>query len=77
MHEIDKAAEVYLEPFQTLLLRFLRFLRFFNSIKSSAIENWHGSKYASQLQRFYSRVFDIMIKNTKSTAALTNSSLRA
>ena len=74
MHEIDKAAEVYLEPFQTLLLRFLRF---FNSIKISAIENWHGSKYASQLQRFYSRVFDIMITNTKSTAALTNSSLRA
>ena len=74
MHEIDKAAEVYLEPFQTLLLRFLRF---FNSIKTSAIENWHGSKYASQLQRFYSRVFDIMITNTKSTAALTNSSLRA
>ena len=62
----------------------------FNSNISSIIENWHGSKYASQPQRFYSRVFDIMIKmklehfltqrpnwTTKSTAAVTNSTLRA
>ena len=77
MHEIDKAAEVYLEPCQTLWLRFLRFLRFFNSIKSSGIENWHGSKYTSQVQRFYIIVFDITIKSTKSAAAGANCSLRA
>ena len=28
----------------------------------SSIINWHGSKYASQPQSFYSRVFDIMMK---------------
>ena len=51
MHEIDTAAEVHLEPFQTYMIK----LSCENSLrlkkKSSIIDNWHGSKYVWQLQR--------------------------
>ena len=56
MHEIDTAAEVYLESFQTYMIEIFcensSQLLALNSNKSCIIENCHGSKYASQLQRF-------------------------
>ena len=65
MHETDTAAEVYLKPFQTYMIEIFcenKQLLAHNSNKSSVMENWHGSKYACQLQRFWNRVFDIIIE---------------
>ena len=51
MHGIDTAAEVYLEPFQTYMIEIFcensYQLLALNWNKSSIIENWHGSNYAS------------------------------
>ena len=55
MHEIVTATEVYLALFQTYMIEIFcesKQLLAHNSNKSTIIENWHGSKYASQLQRF-------------------------
>ena len=65
MHEIVTATEVYLALFQTYMIEIFcesKQLLAHNSNKSTIIENWHGSKYASQLQRFWSRVFNIIIE---------------
>ena len=66
LHEIDTAAKVYLQLFQTYMIELFcensyQFLAL-NSNKSTIRENWHDSKCVSQLQRFQSRVFDIIIK---------------
>ena len=50
MHEIDTTAEVYLEPIQTYMIEIFcknKQLLAHNSNKSSIIEDWHDSKYAS------------------------------
>ena len=55
MHEIDTAAEVYLELFPTCTIEIFcenEQLLSHNLNKSSIIENWHGSKYVFQLQMF-------------------------
>ena len=55
VHEIDTTAEVYLELFQTYMIEIfceIKRLLAHNLNKNFIIENWHGSKHASQLQRF-------------------------
>ena len=55
MHEIVTATEVYLALFQTYMIEIFcesKQLLAHNSNKSTIIENWHGSKYASQPKRF-------------------------
>ena len=53
MHEKDTANEAWLEPSQTYMMEFfaktVKLVALNYSQKSSVIDIWHGSKYASEL----------------------------
>ena len=52
MHEVDTAAEVHLEPFRTYTIEIFSENSYTFCLLSFIIENWHGSKYASQPHEF-------------------------